>query len=190
MIIDGKRLSDPCYKIICAMHRTGVFSSRAPNKDKPTKLHLEVQEYLDWLFNGAWHVLMAHYIGKYSRTYLDPLIGDWAKIESAVVNSIPTDRPMYNDMATFFWNPNTNTSRFLQLVNIKAYDTPETSIQDIKELKRRELPNDVSRCTEIMCPKADTCMRVKARGEGSRVVVSTFLFDENGCENYIGEQSE
>jgi hypothetical protein len=186
-LIEKDVFTPECYKIILAMHRTGVFRSRTPNKDKPSLLYLQVQEYLVDIFNGSFAL---HYVvGGKERAidYLDPLKGDWAKIESAVVNSIPTDRPMYNDMATFFWNPHTDKSRFLQLVNIKAYDTPKVTSQDIKELKRRELPNDVSRCTEIMCPKAELCLRTKSRGKGSHVVMSTFLFDENGCDSFVGE---
>jgi hypothetical protein len=180
-------LSEKCYKIICSMHRTGVFSSRAPNKDKPTKLHLAVQKYLYALFNGDGGEFSLVGINKYPRSYLSPLIGNWDKIENAVVNSIPTDRPMYNDMATFFWNPNTSKSCFLQLVNIKAYDVPSVSPADVKELKRRELPNDVSRCSEVMCPRAEACMRILSKGKGEHVVHSSFLFDEHGCKNFIGE---
>jgi hypothetical protein len=181
-------LSLECYKIILAIHRTGIFSSRAPNKDKPSKLHIQVAKWLHHIYNGGFICsINQNGLRDFPISYLNCLIGDWTKIESAVVNSIPTDRPMYNDMATFFWNSDKQISRFLYGVNIKAYDTPKVTPQDIKELKRRELPNDVSRCTEIMCPKAELCQRVKSKGTGNYAVMSTFLFDENGCDSFIGE---
>jgi hypothetical protein len=182
-------LSEECLKIILAMHNTKRFSSRAPNRYKPTKLHLQVQDYLYKIFNGSF---MASFTGervienKFTVGYLAPIMGDWNKIEQSILGAIPTDRPMHNDMASFFWNTNTNISQFLFNVNIHAYAVPTVSPAEVKELKRRELPNDVSRCSEVMCPRAEACMRILSKGRGEYVVHSSFLFDEHGCKNFIG----
>jgi hypothetical protein len=177
-LIPDDSLLDPCYDIILAAHNTRRFSSRAPNKDNPTKLHLAVQKYLLMLYNGNFP---HHQSGKPDQ--FKALIGNWQNIKDCFIDSIPTDRVVTVDMATFFWNENTNKSQFAIYSNTKVFDKPEVTVREKKVLKQRELPLDVSRCSSIMCPRYEECVRA-VKPHGARYVCTSFLFDDTGCGHF------
>lgn len=181
-LIPDKALLDPCYDIILAIHNTRRFTSRAPNRDNPTKLHLNVQEALLALYNGNFG-----HTKREEPHQFDPLVGNWQNIKECVLDTIENivrDRPITVDMATFFWNENTGKSQFSIYSNTKVFDKPVISVTEKKALKQRELPLDVSRCSSIMCPRYEECAR-SSKPKGERYVCTAFLFDDKGCDRFI-----
>ena len=174
-ILSTSTLSSPCFEIIWAMVRTGKFSSRNPNKDHPSKIHLKVQEYLNEIYNGS-----------FMGTDLAPIAGDWERIEQAVITAIPRDHDVTVSMDEYFWNPRTNKSQFLIYLNLKPFLVPEVAEGDITLLKKRELSLDICRCGSLLCPKYESCMRSRT-SEGNIYSYMAFRFTDDGCDNYIGE---
>jgi hypothetical protein len=189
VFVSDKTLSDECYGIILKMHHTGAFKSRAPNKDKPTLMHLAVQAHLMALFNGSFVIGLAQgCLGTvYPMGYCDCLRGSWTKIEKAVLATIPEGMVLHIDMEQFFWSVNTHKSWFLSRVNIHAYDAPEATALDISSLKQQEVPEAMTLCSEILCPKAEVCIRIRFwRGKGKKAY-SARIYTSDGCKDFREE---
>jgi hypothetical protein len=168
-------LSDECYDIILAIHLTGLFKSRIPNKQHPSRIHLQVQDYLNEIYNGSF---MHH--------GLVPLKGDWEKVKGAVLGSLPIERGISVGMAEFFWNPQTNKSQFLMFVRLNPFEAPTTRAEHMQFLRKRELALDLSRCSSLFCPKYELCLRAQIP-KGEIYSVTSFYFNDQGCDNFIGE---
>jgi len=176
-IIDDKRLSSPCYDIIMAMHSTGVFKERKPNQNSPTLIHLQVQDYLNELYNG-----------EFLHIDFSCVAGNWRKIQDAVVCSIPIGRPIGDvNMACYFWNPWTNKSQFLMYVSLKPFMVPEVKEGEKENLRERELPLDICRCVSILCPRYEQCARSRMETK-NMYWQSAFVFVGDKCDYFIKEE--
>lgn len=185
-LIDEKHLSPEVSSIIFEMISTGIFTDKKIDTRRATKDHLQVQKYLNALYNGDFLKvagLPPHYTAHLSPNFLDPLIGDWLVIREAVMASIP-ETPEYKcSIATFFVNPYKGHSWFL--TRVKPQAARSVKIQtNVKELKRR-LPDDMARCSELYCPKYETCLR--SQPVKGMVWYQAFVYGPDGCEYFIGE---
>jgi hypothetical protein len=178
---------DEVYPIIKDIQETGIFTDRPPNKNKPTKDHLLVQRYLQYLCGGTF--LGFTKLGPSILTVqnpLYPLIGDWKEIHDSIMRCLPDEELDYKcTIATFFFNQYKGVSWFY--TRMQHTQRPDPVIKmDKEDKKRRMLPYDVSRCSEIYCPKRDSCLRAVSPKEGI-ISYSSFVFGRDGCDYYIGD---
>jgi len=152
-----------------------------------TKWQQRAEDYLLDIYNGTFIAklpLTEYDKEKFLTNFLDNIKGDWRKIEEIIIASLPTDPSVvYKDIATFFWNEFTQRSIFLYRCPIRTF-SPYVPDQDLIYIKSRKQPFDYIRCSEVMCPKYESCGKAIVEGNGG-YVYTQYVFDDDGCENFV-----
>lgn len=185
-IVDDS-LSDDIYSILKEMMQSGLFLDRVLKKASPTAYQKKASEYLTMIFNGSFHTLLPkHVLGKRPQFLLDPLIGDWKAIKKSVMDSLPTSFDYSCRVNEYFYNPERESSRFYMRVQPQHAKDDELARAQYPELRKRVLPDDVCRCSNMFCSKYDLCLRSNP-AVGPYTSYSSFLPGPDGCAYFIGE---